>query len=146
MIYNHLKGKGYQEKGTGPVIYRTNISVPITANVREYQLEEKSRLERNILVGLWVTPAGTEVSETDTQAAGSIFNSAALTIRSDELAVNEKIYLSQIYLANQQGRPYYISLPTSINLSESKLEVFDNSGIASDTVIEFQAEYVKVAK
>lgn len=146
MNYLHLRGKGYQEKGTGPVIYRTNITVPITANVREYQFEEKSRLEKNVLVGLWVTPAGSKTGENTTQAASTIFNSATITLRSDDASVNEKIYLSQIYLANSQGRPFYISLPTSINLSESTLEVFDNSGIAANTVVEIQADYVKVGK
>lgn len=126
-------------------MYRTNITVPVTAGQREYQLEENSPLERNILVGLWVTEQGVKTGDNTTQVVTAIFNSAALTIRVQESDVVKKVYAHQIKAANDQGLPFYVFLPGRINLSESKLEIFNNAGILANDVFEFQAEYVKYA-
>lgn len=144
MQYLHLRNKGrYQEGPTGPVVYRTNITVPVTANQREYNLEENSPLERNILVGLWVTEQGVKTGDNTTQVVTAIFNSCALTLRVQESDVVKKIYAHQIKAANDQGNPFYVYLPGRINLSESKLEIYNNAGILANDVFEFQAEYVK---
>lgn len=144
MVYNHLKGKGFEEGPSGVVIQSANISIPITTGTREYPLEERSSVERNFLVGFWVTAAGAKTGELTTQAAGTIFNGVALNLRVEQTVI-AKIYAHQIQKANDQGRPYYVHLPGRVNLSETTIEVNDNAGIAANTVFEFQAEYAQKA-
>jgi len=143
MEYIHLRGKGFQEGPAGPVIYRANVMVPLTANVQDYQVEENSPIERNYLVGLWVTDPAVSVSGGNSVAASTIFNSIALTFRVEESDVVRKVYAHQIKKANDNGKPYYLFLPGRINLSETTIECFNNSSIPASTVFEFQAEYAK---
>lgn len=143
MHYLHLNKKIFQEGPAGAVVYRTSITVPVVAGQRNYQLEENSPLERNIMVGLWVTEQGVKTGDNTTQVVTAIFNSCALTIRVQESDVVKKIYAHQIKAANDFGRPFYVYLPGRINLSESSLEIFNNAGILANDVFEFQADYVK---
>lgn len=143
MYYSQLANKGFQRGRAGAIVYQANISVNLEANKPDYNLEENSPVERNTVVGLWVTEPGAKTSQSKTQAAGAIFNSAVLIVRVEESDVIKKLYFHQVKKANDQGHPFYLSLPGNINLSESKVEVYDNSGIAADTVLEFQVNYVK---
>jgi hypothetical protein len=142
MVYN-IKAGVYEEAAAGPVIYMTNVQVLLALNQREYQLEERSTLERNHMVGLYVTKPGTVLESGKTQAAGSVLDSAHLTLRVGTTDVVRRLYLHQIRAANDQGRPYLVSLPDAINLRESTLEVMDDANIVANTVIEFQAAYVR---
>lgn len=142
--YLHLRSRGFQEGPTGPVVYRSSIIVPLIADQREYNPEEKSTVERNIAVGLWVADPGSQVTEAYTQAAAAVFNSAWLNLRVAETDVVRKVYFHQIKKCNDQGRPFYLHLPAGINLSESQIEVANNSAIAADTVLEFQVDYLKI--
>jgi len=123
-----------------------NVQTVLKTDEREYQLEEKSTLERNHMVGLYVTEPGTVLESGKTQATGSVFNSAHLTLRVGTDEIVRRLYLHQILAANRQGRPYPVSLPTSINLRESDLKVMDDGNIVANTVLEFQAVYVKKAR
>lgn len=143
MLYQHLRSRGVAEGVAGPVIYKANLIIPISANVSKYKVEENSPIERAFLVGLYVTDPGVQVDETNTQATGDIFNSAYLEIMVNTLKVVTNLYLHQIKKANDQGRPYYLYLPGRINLSESRLIVPKNDTIAANTVIELQTDYAK---
>jgi hypothetical protein len=129
-----------------PVERRVNIKVELTANQLDYTIEENSPLERHFPVGLWVTLPGQKVNQVKTQAAGNIFNSAYLVLRHQEANIMVKVPFEQIRLANANGRPFYMNMPGPVNLSESTLVVPDNAGIAANTVLEFQVEYVKTAQ
>ena len=146
MLYNHLRGKGFVETQLGPVIWSSNIIVEIQANKDDYKLEENSPVERQFAAGLRVTEPGAIVSQTKTNAAGDIHNSAYFILRVDTDVVIGKLYLHQILRDNNNGRPFYLLLPGRINLSESSLIIPKNDTIAADTVIEFQVEYAKLKK
>jgi len=134
------------ESPSGPVTYKANVSVDLVANQQEYQIEERSPIERNFMVGLWVTKQGVATGINTTQAATAILDSIAITIRVEESDVVRKIYVHQIQAANDFGKPFYVTLPGPVNLSESKVECFNNSGIGANTVFEFQIDYLKPVK
>ena len=145
MIYSHLKNRGFKEGPAGPVVFRQNISIALTANQQEYNVEENSPVERNSMVGLWVTEPGSKTSSTYTQAAGDIFNGLVIELQHQQTAVLKKIPAAQIKQANDQGRPFYVFLPGPVNLSESKVSAYKNDTIAANTVFEFQVEYCKLS-
>lgn len=134
------------EGANGPVLFLANVLTSLVADQREYQLEERSTLEKNHMVGLYVTKPGTVLESGKTQATGSAFQSAHLTFRVGTTDIMKRVYLHQIQAANDNGRPYLVSLPEAVNLRESVLQVMDDSNIAANTVIEFQAVYVKTAR
>lgn len=142
-MYNQIPNKAFQQGANGPVRYRENIIIPIRANVYENKLEERSSVERNHVVGLYVTPAGIKLRNGVTIAASGIFNSCFLQIRQGTDTILDRIYLSQILAANAQGLPFEVSLKGPINLSDSKLVVQDAPNVQSNTAIEIQVEYVK---
>lgn len=141
MNYLHLNNKPVEKGILGPVVRRANIKIILAAGTSTYQIEQKSKVERAYMVGIWATLPGAQVDATRTNAAGSIFNSAylVLMVRSDEQS--EKIPFEQIRLANAQGKPYYLNMKDAVNLSESSVEIPDNSGIAANTVLEFQIDF-----
>lgn len=142
MYYNIQRG-AFLEGANGPVLFQANIQVALKSDQREYQLEERSTLEKNFMVGLYVTEPGTVLESGKTQAAGSAFKSAHLTFRVGTTDISRRLYLQQILNANQNGFPFLVSFPEAVNLRESILEVMDDANIAANTVIEFQAVYVK---
>lgn len=142
-MYHNVKPGLFMEGANGPVNFQANIQVSLVPNQREYQLEERSTLENNHMVGLFVTLPGTVVETGKTQAAGAVFNSAHLTFRVGTTDITRRLYLHQILAANESGCPFEISLPDAINLRESTLHVMDDGNIAANTVIEFQAVYLK---
>ncbi len=144
MYYPYLRGRGFQETPVGPVIYKANIQVPVTAGQRIYKLEEKSTVERHYMVGLWLTEPGAQTGESTTQLDAVLLNSAYLILRVDETDILKKVPLSHIKAANDQGHPYYVSLNGLVNLSESTLILDNNTGIAVNTVVEIQVDYPKL--
>jgi len=144
MHYPYLRGRGFQETPVGVVIYKANIQVPVSAGQRLYKLEEKSTVENNFIVALWLTEPGAKVGENATQLDATRLNSAALVLQVDQTVVLKKIPLSHIKACNDQGYPYYVSLSGPVNLSESTLELNDNAGIVDDTVVEIQIDYPKL--
>lgn len=144
MIYSHLIGKGFSEGPAGPIVFRQNVEIPLTANQQEYKIEENSPVESNIMVGLWVTEAGAKTSSTYTQATGDIFNGLVLELQNQQQIVLKKIPATHIKKANDQGRPFYVYLPGPVNLSESTVSAYKNDTIAANTVFEFQVEYAKL--
>ncbi len=136
----------FKQGPTGIQIFQTNILVNLVTDQSEYQLEEKSSVERNFAVGLWVNdPEGTpqKATPTKTITSSAVFNSAYLVIRRDEQDHYRKLYLRDIKRVNDQGEPYYLSIGERINLSESLLYVNNSSAIGNDEVIEFAVDYVK---
>lgn len=146
MFYPHLRGRGFKETSTGPVIYKGNISIALKAGQTEYSIEEKSPIERNYLVGLWITPVGAKTGASTTQVTQAILDSIVLIFRVDDSDVYRKLPLGQVLKCNDNGRPFYVSLPGRVNLSESMIKVFDNAAIVAGTVLEFQVDYAKKSK
>jgi hypothetical protein len=142
-MFPNIKPGLFLEGANGPVLFQANVQVALTPDQRDYQLEERSTLEQNHMVGLYVTLPGTLLESGKTQASGSVFNSAHLTFRVGTTDIVRRLYLHQILAANESGCPFEVSLPNAINLRESTLEVMDEGNIAANTVIEFQAVYVK---
>lgn len=142
-MYANLKPGMFIEGANGPATFQANVQVPLVTDEREYQLEERSVLEKNDMIGLYVTKPGTVVETGKTQANGSVFDSAALTLRIGTTDIMRRVYLHQILAANEAGCPFEVSLPGPINLRESVLEVRDDANIVANTVIEFQVVYVK---
>jgi len=145
MHYN-IKPGIFLEGANGPVLFMANVQTALVTDQREYQLEERSTLEKNHMVGLYVTKAGTVLESGKTQASGAVLQSAHLTFRVGTTDIMQRVYLHHIQAANDNGRPYIVSLPEAVNLRESKLEVMDDANIGANTVIEFQAVYVKQAR
>ncbi len=146
MIYSHLANRGFYEGPAGPVVYRQNISIPLIQDQQEYKIEENSPVERNLMVGIWVTEAGAKTSATYTQASGDIFNGLVIELQNQQNVILKKIPATQIKQANDQGRPFYVFLPGPVNLSESTVHAYKNDTIAANTVFEFQVEYVKTGR
>lgn len=144
MYYPYLRGRGFQETPVGPVIYKANIQVPVSAGQRLYKLEEKSTVEQHYMVGLWVTEPGAQTGESTTQLDAARLNSAYLILRVAETDILKKVPLSHIKAANDQGHPYYVSLNGLINLSESTLVLDNNAAIVANTVVEIQVDYPKL--
>ncbi|MEO0733390.1 MAG: hypothetical protein AAFZ52_11185 [Bacteroidota bacterium] len=142
-MYPNIPRNSFQEGGNGPAIYNANIIVGLEAAIQTYQLKERTRLERNHAVGLWVPEPATLVLPGRTQLAEALFKTATLTLQIDQTEVREKIYFWHVLLANRNGLPYELSLPGVINLSESEINVMDNANIPADTVLEFQVDFVK---
>lgn len=134
------------EGANGPVTFQANVQVALVPDQREYQLEERSTLEQNHMVGLYVTKPGTKLESGKTQADGDVFDSAHLTFRVGTTDIMRRVYLRQILNANEAGCPFEVSLPDAINLRESILQVMDEGNIAAGTVVEFQAVYLKNAR
>lgn len=146
MYYPYLRGRGFQETPAGVVIYKANVTVPVAAGQRLYKLEENSSIERNYIVGLWLTEPGANTGESTIQLDATRLNSAALILRVEETDVAKKIPLSHIKACNDQGTPYYVSLNGRINFSESTLVLNNNAGIAVGTVVEIQIDYPKLRR
>lgn len=145
-MFHNIKPGIFLEGANGPVLFQANVQVSLVANQRDYQLEERSTLENNHMVGLYVTKPGTKLESGKTQATGPVFDSAHLTFRVGTTDIMRRLYLHQILAANEAGCPFEISLPEAVNLRESTLQVMDEVTIAANTVIEFQAVYVKKAR
>lgn len=133
----------FLEGANGPALFQANVQVALQADEREYQLEERSVLERNHMIGLYVTKPGTVVETGKTQASGAVFDSASITLRIGTTEIMRRIYFHHILAANEAGCPYEVSLPDSVNLRESVLEIRDDGNIQANTVLEFQVVYVK---
>lgn len=147
--YQRYRGRGFQEKNGIVKVFQTPIYVALTTNQQDYELEEKSSVERNIAVGLWVDePASTaqKVTSSGTIADADVFNSAQLTLRRDDQEVLKRIPLRQIQKANDQGHPYWIEIGESINLSESFIEVFNSAGISAGEILVIRVDYLKRAR
>ncbi|MFT6001232.1 MAG: hypothetical protein ACI81P_003701 [Neolewinella sp.] len=142
-MFPNIKPGLFLEGANGPVLFQANVQVALVTDQREYQLEERSTLENNHMIGLYVTKPGTKLESGKTQASGSVFDSVHLTFRVGTTDIMRRVYLHQVQAANESGCPFEISLPEAINLRESKLEVMDEGNIAANTAIEFQAVYVK---
>lgn len=141
-MYDNIRSGVFLEGPNGAARYRTSITIPLFANVREYQLEERSTIENNQIVGLWVTKPTTVIEGNKTIATGSVFDSAFLTLRVGTSDVMRKVYLHQILAVNNAGKPYEVSIPGRINLVESMLTVLDDENIQANTAIEFQVDFV----
>lgn len=141
-MYDNIRKGVFLEGPNGPARYRTNIVVPLTENVREYQLEERATIENNFLVGIWVTKPGTVIEGGKTTASGAVLDSAFLTLRVGTSDVMRKVYLHQILAVNEAGFPYEVSIPGRVNLVESYLSVTNDASIVADTAIEFQVDFV----
>ena len=145
-MYTNIPKNTYEDGPNGPVIHKANIITPLVTDSNEYQLEEKSRLERNQMVGLWATKPGALVKGNLRQLNTPVWESAYLTIVVEQTQVLEKIPFEHIRKANENGLPYMISLPGRVNLSESKITVADSANIPANVVIEFQADFVKTRR
>jgi hypothetical protein len=145
-MFPNIKPGLFLEGANGPVLFQANVQVALVADQREYQLEERSTLEQNHMVGLYVTKPGTKLESGKTQATGAAFDSAHLTFRVGTTDIMRRVYFHQILAANESGCPFEISLPDAINLRESSLDVMAEGDIIANTVIEFQAVYVKKAR
>ncbi|MEM6397780.1 MAG: hypothetical protein AAF741_15635 [Bacteroidota bacterium] len=141
-MYSNIKPATFLEGPNGPAVHRTHVVIPLEANQREYKLEEKTTLENNYLVGLWVTKPDTVVESGRQIAADAVFDSAYINLRTGTNEVIRKLYLRQILDVNQSGCPYEISIADKINLVESEVKVMNDSNIAADTVLEIQFDYV----
>lgn len=146
-FYQHLQAIGRFVTGfTGIKVFQASIIIPLTQNTTDYFLEEKSSVERNYAVGLWVVdPEDTpqKITTTKTVAAAAVWNSAHLQLRKDQEIMVDKLYLRDIKKANDNGHPYYLNLGDKINLSESKLVVNNSSAISPDEAVEIKVDYVK---
>ncbi|MEL6356233.1 MAG: hypothetical protein AAFQ37_04790 [Bacteroidota bacterium] len=142
-MYEQIRKGAFLEGPNGPAIFRTNVIVPLILNQREYKLEERSTIENNFLVGIWVTKPATTIQTNLLQASAKPFESAALTLRVDTHDVVRKLYLQQIYQCNLEGKPYHVSIPGKINLVESILEIFSEGDIVANSALELQFDYVK---
>lgn len=145
-VFKNLQPGLYEEGTNGPTTYQANVQVKLETDEREYQLEERSVLEKNAMLALYVTDPGTVVETGKTQADGSVFKSACLVLRSGTTEVVARLYLQHILYANQRGLPFEISLPSAVNLRESVLEVRDEGAITDNKVIEFQVYYARRAR
>lgn len=126
-----------------PVVRRVNLKVPVTDGVSTYMIEENSPIERNYPLGLWVTKAGVKIDQTKTQIATAQLDAAFIILRNQEANILSKLPFEHVRLANEQGRPYPVYFPGPINLSESTIELPESTGIAANTVLEFQIDYIK---
>ncbi len=142
-MYNHIKRGVFREGANGPVRFRENFIVPLKPDVFEQKLEERSSVERNHVVGLFVTKPGTKLQNNRTVAATDIFDTCYLNLFQGTTLVLSHIYLYQILEFNEQGKPYEISLPDTINLADSKLVIQNSASVVDNTAIEFQIEYLK---
>lgn len=144
-MYPFLRRSPVQTNPLGmPVVRTVNIKIEVQTGKSDYTIEENSPLERNYGIGLWVTKPGAKIDQTKTQVDGAIFDAAYIILRQQEANILFKLPFEHIRLANAQGRPYPISLPGPINLSESTIVLPENSGIAANTCLEFQVDYVKL--
>lgn len=143
MFYNHLKGAPVEMNDLGPQVRQESITMKLTADVAQYDIEEKSNVERNLLVGLWVYPAGRKIDQTYSSPTAAVLESAQLRLRHQTTDIYSNIPLEHVLRCNEQGRPYYVSLPGSVNLSDSSLYVADSGSIGANTAIRLQADFIK---
>ncbi len=144
-FYSHLDKSLFHSGPSGVIVRSADIIVDLSTGKSDYALREKSNVERNNLVGLWVNaPQATPQPATETQTIVSrpVFNAAYLTLRVETNEVIERIPLRRIEECNLQGKPYYVSIGEKVNLSESKIYIANSASITANEVIELTADYV----
>lgn len=141
-MYPDIKPNTYLAGPNGPAIRHAGFKIPLEADKRDYEIEEKTTLERNILVGVWVVPPGTVIGTNLTVPAAAVFNSAFLNLRVGSTDVVERLYLQHVLAKNLQGEPYELSIPQKINLTESSLQVMNEAAIEANTALEIQFDFV----
>ncbi|MEM6379061.1 MAG: hypothetical protein AAF705_12670 [Bacteroidota bacterium] len=148
MNYSHLQALGNFESGqTGIKVNQASIIIPLKANQSEYNIEERSSVENNHVVGIYVTaPEATpqKISLSKTLPAAEIWNSIVLELRKDQEVVLERIPFTDIKKANDNGKPYYVQLGGKVNLSESKVLAFKNDTIVDGTAVDIRFDFVKL--
>lgn len=151
-FYHHL-GRGmkfYVERPDGlPVIYQDKITIPLTNTKSSQPFTDLVRLlTQYVAVGLWVDAPTTDetqplIDESLRIAPPAVFNSAYATIKDNTAILLNKLSLRHIQEVNSQGLPYYVTPAGFVNLSESKLEVWNYAAVTNDTdAITIGVDYV----
>lgn len=139
-FYHHLgRGTGkYVERPDGlPVIYNDKILIQLVQGRIEHQIVDKVRLlTQYISVGLWVSEpsssAAQKINEALQAAPRAVFDSCHLTLMDNTAKLLNELPLRHVEKANNNGHPFYVTPRGFINLSESKLNVYNNSAVTND--------------
>jgi len=142
--YGYLMGRGFKENAAGPIIYSHTVSVPTSANKKEYKIEEKSTIENHYLVGIWVSDQQGASADFQNNAVvnDQVFHSSFLTLVTEETNVRKRIPFSDIKKANDNGHPYYVNIP-EVQMNESIIEIGDVANIAPGEVFLLSFEFPK---
>ncbi len=144
-FYSHLNPDIFQRGPSGVIVRSTPITMDIEPNQATYGLKEKSPVERNNLVGLWVNAPKAKpqyATETKSIVNRDAFDSMYLTLRVDTNEIISKIPLHRIEDVNKQGYPYYVQIGARVNLSESSIDCAKPGAIGEKEVVELTADYV----
>ncbi len=142
---------GIFEKGLAGVRgYIKNIPIPLAAGKSEYQLEEKSQLEKNYVIGLAVnSPSNTATARASNTAqlpALSIIESAKITIRTGDTVVVDNLPIADVLKSNANGYWYDLHISDRVTLSESKVYISNDAAIQANDQLELTFLYVKPKK
>jgi len=132
----------YNDLPANARVYSHQVSVPLQANQTELRLEEKSVVNGQRLVGIWVhTGDGNKDPYGKTIAAENMTRSMYLSILEDTTTIARHIPLTNIENCNLAGTPYFIDT-RRVNLSQSTLKIGDMTSFVADTVVVFQFDYL----
>lgn len=136
----------FRTNGMGfPQIYKKLFTVPLTANVLEYPLAEKSLIEDRYVVGIWLQPsqynsAAVDPAQSGQIPAAAVMNTGVLKLQKDQTIIAE-IPFVDILRANDNGMPYFVSID-KIQMSDSKIVIYGNSSINANDYVAFTFDFL----
>ncbi|MEO1413414.1 MAG: hypothetical protein AAFW73_26280 [Bacteroidota bacterium] len=130
-------------------IYNHTFEVPINPNQNEFKLEEKSAIEHERILGVWVaSPGGTGINGSS-MISQAVFDAAYISLREDETIVAKNIPLRRIKQCNDNGLPFFVDM-NKVDMVESSIKIGGINDIAdadlSDRVIQFTFDFIKLSK
>lgn len=131
-----------------PKVYSTNIVIELSANVDQYDLKDKTRLNFAYLVGLGLTkPLATaqKITPTLTAATAAIQSTCKLNIRDENDISVENLPITKISESNDNGFLWQ-GYKGVANIAESVLNCVDAAAISNSTAVEMHVYYLKFIK
>lgn len=131
-----------------PKVYSTNIVVELAANVDQYDLKDKVRLNFCYLMGLGLTkPQSTpqKITPTLTSTTAALQSTLKLNIRDENNVAVENLPLTKITEANDNGF-LWAGWKGVANIAESTIECVAPASLVNSTAVEFHVYFLKFAK
>lgn len=146
--YENIPRAPFVESRAGLRVFKHTFVVPLDSTQNEFGLESKSAIEDQFVVGIWVVPPTSGGAATKGQTSGNttsqaVFNSAYLSIQEGQTEIIRRVSLLAILAANNFGQPYLVNI-AEIQMSQSKLLIFNPAGIATNDHITFTFDFLKL--
>lgn len=146
--YENIPRAAFVESRAGLRVFKHTFVVPLDATQNEFGLESKSAIEDQFVVGIWVVPPTSGGAATKGQTSGNttsqaVFNTAYLSIQEGQTEIIRRVSLLHILAANNFGQPYLVNI-AEIQMSQSKLLIFNPAGIAANDHITFTFDFLKL--